>query len=70
MLGRVKSWNDSKGIGFITPDDNGQDIVFRFSGIAPISMSGDRFVKEGKRVTFDITTDSKGKQAINVTVVE
>lgn len=65
MLGRVKSWHDVKGIGFITPDEGGKDIVFRFSGIAPTSKS----VKEGNRVSFDITTGPKGEYASNVTVV-
>jgi len=57
--GTVKWFNDAKGFGFITPDGGGEDLFAHFSGIA---MSGFKTLKEGQKVTFDITAGNKGKQ--------
>ncbi len=64
MLGTVKWFNDTKGMGFITPDENiGEDIWVHFSAI---NMPGFKTLKEGQRVSFDINNGAKGKQAGNV----
>ncbi|MDD2816606.1 MAG: cold-shock protein [Thiotrichaceae bacterium] len=62
-LGTVKWFNDSKGFGFITPDEGGEDIFAHFSAI---SMEGFKTLQEGQRVSFDITNGPKGKQASNI----
>ena len=62
-LGTVKWFNDSKGFGFITPDEGGEDIFAHFSAI---SMEGFKTLQEGQRVSFDITNGAKGKQASNI----
>ena len=62
--GTVKWFNDSKGFGFITPDGGGEDLFAHFSAI---NMSGFKSLKEGQKVTFDITDGNKGKkQASNI----
>ena len=54
----------SKGFGFITPDGGGEDLFAHFSAI---NMSGFKSLKEGQKVTFDITDGNKGKkQASNI----
>ncbi|ARC05116.1 cold-shock protein [Neisseria meningitidis] len=61
--GIVKWFNDAKGFGFITPDEGGEDLFAHFS---VINMEGFKTLKEGQRVSFDVTTGPKGKQAANI----
>ncbi len=61
--GKVKWFNDAKGFGFITPDDGGEDLFAHFSAI---QNSGFKSLKEGQKVSFDVTTGPKGKQAANI----
>jgi len=61
--GTVKWFNESKGFGFITPDDGGADVFAHFSAI---SMKGFKTLKEGQKVKFDIVEGPKGKQASNI----
>lgn len=65
--GIVKWFNDSKGFGFITPDEGGDDLFAHFSAI---QSNGFKSLAENQRVTFDVTTGPKGKQASNIRVAE
>ena len=61
--GTVKWFNESKGFGFITPDDGSKDVFVHFSAIA---SEGFRTLAEGQQVSFDVEDGPKGPQAINV----
>ena len=61
--GIVKWFNDSKGFGVITPDDGRDDVFAHFSAIVE---EGYKSLKEGDRVSFEVTDGPKGKQASNI----
>jgi CspA family cold shock protein len=65
--GIVKFFNNTKGFGFITPDNGRKDLFVHFSAI---QGEGYKSLKEGQRVQFMSTQGQKGEQAINVEVVE
>ena len=58
--GTVKWFNDSKGFGFITPSEGGEDL---FAHHTAIQMSGFKTLKEGQKVEFEVKRGPKGLQA-------
>ncbi len=61
--GTVKWFNESKGFGFIAPDNGGDDVFVHFSAI---QASGFKTLTEGQKVSFDVQQGPKGAQAANV----
>lgn len=66
MRGTVKWFNNQKGYGFITMEDD-TDVFVHWTGI--VSDKKFKSIAEGQKVTFDIADGEKGKQAVNVSVV-
>ncbi len=64
LNGTVKWFNDSKGFGFITPEDGSRDCFVHHSAI---QSDGFRSLAEGESVEFDLVEGEKGPAAENVT---
>ena len=56
MTGTVKWFNETKGFGFISNDEGGDDVFVHFSAI-----QGDGFktLAEGQRVSYETEADPK-----------
>lgn len=63
QTGIVKWFNESKGYGFITPDDGGKDL---FAHFREIQGDGFKTLAENARVQFVVTQGQKGPQASSI----
>jgi CspA family cold shock protein len=66
-IGTVKWFNESKGFGFIAPDDGSKDVFVHYS---TIEGKGFRTLSEGQKVEFDSKVGPKGPQATAVKPVK
>ncbi len=64
--GQVKWFNEEKGFGFITPEDNSGDVFVHSSAI---KSPGVRALHENQRVEFNVVKGPKGLQAEAVEVI-
>lgn len=65
--GTVKWFNETKGYGFITNDDGGDDIFVHFSSIVG---EGFKTLSEGQKVTFDIEQDPRNSSKLRAANVK
>lgn len=59
--GTVKFFNNSKGFGFITPEDGGKDVFVHANGLIDE-------IRDGDQVSYDVEEGPKGLNAVNVKV--
>ena len=60
--GTVKFFNETKGFGFITPDEGNKDVFVHANGLIDE-------IREGDKVSYDVEETPKGLSAANVKVV-
>jgi len=60
--GTVKFFNNSKGFGFIKPEDSGEDIFVHSSGLIDQ-------IRENDQVQYEVERGKKGFNAVKVSVV-
>ena len=66
--GQVKWFNETKGFGFITPDNGGKD---HFVHISAVQRSGVDGLYENDKVSYDVETGRDGREsAVNLTLVK
>ena len=61
--GTIKWFNESKGFGFISPQEGGEDIFVHYSAI---QGTGFKTLAEGQAVSFETESGPKGLQAREV----
>jgi len=61
--GTVKFFNNTRGFGFITPDDGSKDV---FVHISAVERSGLGYLSEGQKLSFEIQPDARGPKAVNL----
>jgi CspA family cold shock protein len=63
-VGTVKFFNETKGYGFIQPDEGGNDA---FVHISAVERSGMRSLVKDQKVSYDLQQDQRGKMsAVNI----
>lgn len=67
QTGVVKWFNNTKGFGFIMPEEGEKDIFAHYS---VIEMDGYRTLKAGQKVSFEIESGPKGLHASCIVAVE
>ena len=55
-MGTVKWFNETKGYGFIQPDNGGPDV---FVHISAVEQAGMRGLTEGQKISFEIVADHR-----------
>lgn len=61
--GTVKFFNETKGFGFIKPNDGGQDIFVHSTGLIDE-------IQENDQVTYETERGKKGINAVNVKIAD
>ena len=61
LTGTVKFFNSEKGFGFITNNNNGEEVFVHSSGLIDQ-------IREGDTVTYDTAQGKKGINAVNVKI--
>lgn len=59
QTGKVKFFNETKGFGFITDDNDGSDIFVHVSGLV-------EKIQQNDNVSFEVQQGKKGPNAVNV----
>ncbi len=54
--GTVKWYNETKGYGFIQPDNGGKDV---FVHATALERAGLRGLREGQKITYELQTDQR-----------
>jgi CspA family cold shock protein len=62
-IGTVKFFNQTRGFGFISPEDGTKDV---FVHVTAVEQAGMGSLAEGQKVSFDIQPDDRGPKAVNL----
>ncbi len=67
--GTIKFFNQSRGFGFVSPEDGSKDVFIHATALEAAGISS---IDEGDKITFDTEDDQRGrgKQATNVKLAQ
>jgi CspA family cold shock protein len=67
--GIVKFFNQSKGFGFVTPDEGGPDVFVHITAVQEAGLPG---LDDGQKVSFETEPDKRGKgpKAVNLQLTD
>lgn len=66
VTGTVKWFSESRGYGFIAPNNGGDDVFAHYSAI---EMDGFRTLREGQQVEFQVADGPMGPEALSIRAV-
>lgn len=61
--GTVKFFNQTRGFGFITPDDGSKDVFVHISAVERSELTT---LTEGQKVSFEVQPDARGPKAVDL----
>lgn len=61
--GTVKFFNQTRGFGFITPDDGSKDVFVHISAVERSGLTG---LADGQKVSFEVQPDARGPKAVDL----
>ena len=62
-IGTVKFFNDSKGYGFVSPEDGGNDA---FVHISAVERAGMRTLQKDQRISYELEENRGKTSAVNI----
>ena len=64
---KVKWFNSNKGFGFLQPDDGGADV---FVHISALERAGIKELKDGQKVSYQLTTERGKTSATDIQLAD
>ncbi len=62
-IGTVKFFNQTRGFGFISPEDGTKDV---FVHVSAVEQAGLGYLTEGQKISFDVQPDARRPKAVNL----